>query len=435
MDSQMIRDMSLSLKDELLALRERFHRAPELSGHERSTIRAIAALLEEKGIPFTVIPDGGILAQIDWADANAPDAPHVLLRADCDALPIQESEENSAGPRRCISGVPGVSHACGHDAHIAMLLGAADVLRALRAAHPALRGRVYLLFERGEEGGCNYYYIYKYIQSQKLRIDSCFALHAAPDLPTGSIWLEEGPGHAGNVNFEIVLTGQGGHGSRPDLANNPLDCFVAIMNDLNVLRAKYIPPQDILTVNVGAVHCGSKRNIVPQTLEFKGTARFYQAESGRTFKEKLRQIIASNAALYGCQADFRVFTGPSMAQLNHREAAALARDAFRAVFPEVTLVREKELEMSSESFGVSCSYYPGVMGLLGTGSAEKGTTSGLHTPQFDVDTDALPYGAAAHAAYAMKFLEDAPRFSFQPFPGDIDAMMAYTDRPIPPRFD
>ena len=91
--------------------------------------------------------------------------------------------------------------------------------------------------------------------------------------------------------------------------------------------------------------------------------------------------------------------------------------------------------MSSESFGVLCSYYPGMMGLLGTGCPEKGTTQGLHNPQFDLDTDALPYGVAAYAAYTMKYLEENPQFSFQPFPGDIDEMMAYTDRPVPPRLD
>ena len=435
MEAEKIRELSLACQTEVLALRKYFHCAPELSAREQSTMAAIAAQLQKSDIPFTVIPDGGILAHLDWADANAPDAPHVLLRADCDALPIQESETNGTFSRAYQSAVPGVSHMCGHDAHMAMLLGAAGVLKQLRQGDATLRGRVYLLFERGEEGGCNYYYILKYIQSKKIRIDSCVGLHVAPDLPTGSIWLEEGPGHAGNVNFEIALTGTGGHGSRPNLANNPLDCFVAIANDLNTFRMKCIPPQDILTVNIGSVHCGAKRNIVPQRLEFKGTCRFYNSKSGSRFKKKLRQIITANADLYGCQAEFEVFTGPSMAQLNHREAAALARSAFREVFPEITQIAEKEPEMSSESFGVLCSYYPGMMGLLGTGCPEKGTTQGLHNPQFDLDTDALPYGVAAYAAYAMKYLEENPQFSFQPFPGDIDEMMAYTDRPVPPRLD
>lgn len=255
MEAEKIRELSLACQTEVLALRKYFHCAPELSAREQSTMAAIAAQLQKSGIPFTVIPDGGILAHLDWADANAPDAPHVLLRADCDALPIQESETNGTFSRAYQSAVPGVSHMCGHDAHMAMLLGAAGVLKQLRQGDATLRGRVYLLFERGEEGGCNYYYILKYIQSKKIRIDSCVGLHVAPDLPTGSIWLEEGPGHAGNVNFEIALTGTGGHGSRPDLANNPLDCFVAIANDLNTFRMKCIPPQDILTVNIGSVHC------------------------------------------------------------------------------------------------------------------------------------------------------------------------------------
>jgi len=435
MEAEKIRELSLACRAEVLALRKRFHCSPELSGRERATMAVIREQLQKDGIPFTVIPDGGILARLDWADADAPDAPHVLLRADCDALPIQEAETNGTCPRAYTSAVPGVAHMCGHDAHMAMLLGAAGVLKRLRRDDAALRGSVYLLFERGEEGGCNYYYVLKHLQSRKLRIDSCFALHVAPDLPTGSIWLGEGAGHAGSVNFEIVLTGAGGHGSRPDLANNPLDCFLSIANDLNSFRMRCIPPRDMLTVNIGSVRCGEKRNIVPDRLEFKGTCRFYKAEAGSLFKKQLRRIVTANADLYGCRAEFAVFTGPSMAQINHPGAAALARRALGEVFPALTQIAEKEPEMSAETFGVLCSYYPGVMGLLGTGCPEKGTTQALHSPQFDLDTDALPYGVAAHAAYAMKVLEEKPRFSFRPFPGGIDEMMAYTDRPIPPRLD
>ena len=159
MEAEKIRELSLACQTEVLALRKYFHCAPELSAREQSTMAAIAAQLQKSDIPFTVIPDGGILAHLDWADANAPDAPHVLLRADCDALPIQESETNGTFSRAYQSAVPGVSHMCGHDAHMAMLLGAAGVLKQLCQGDATLRGRVYLLFERGEEGGCNYYYL------------------------------------------------------------------------------------------------------------------------------------------------------------------------------------------------------------------------------------------------------------------------------------
>lgn len=426
MDFEKLRAACMGEREYTWQWRRYFHCHPELSGREFETVRAISGELTALGIEHTVIPDGGVLG---WLDTGR-EGKHVLLRADCDALPIQEAAENGALPRQYISANPGSAHMCGHDAHTAMLLTAAKVLKA--ADLSALSGRIYFLFERGEEGGMNYYYIMRHIQEQHIRIDSCFALHVEPKLPTGTIWLEEGPGHAGNVNFEITLRGKGGHGSRPDLANHPLDCFVAIMNDLNTVRMKQAAPQDILTVNVGSVHCGAKRNIVPETLEFKGTARFYRAETGRKFKESLRKIIDLNAEIFGCTPEYTVFSGPSLAQLNHREASALARQAVSAIAPELVQIKEKEPEMSSESYGVLCAYYPSTMGLLGTGNGEKGTCEGLHSPRFDVDLDALPYGAAALTAYAVTYLSRSPDFPFMPFPGSIDDMMAVTDR-IPPR--
>lgn len=426
MDTTRMKALCREQQPYLCGMRKTLHCQPELSGREFLTIQIIARELDSLDIRHEIVPDGGILAWIGTEDAEAP---CVLLRADCDALPIAEAECNGAGKRAYISQIPGCGHLCGHDAHTAMLLGAARVLKSLNPAE--LGGRICLLFERGEEGGMNYYYLMRHIQSRGIRIDSCFALHVEPKLPTGSVWLEEGPCHAGNVNFEIALHGTGGHGSRPDQANNPLDCFVAIMNDLNTFRMKHVAPQDILTVNVGSVHCGTKRNIVPETLEFKGTCRFYRSEAGAAFKQHLRNIIELNARLYDCCPDFLVFSGPSLSQCNHPGAAELARRAVAELLPEVTLVREKEPEMSSESYGVLCAYYPSVMGLLGTGNAQKGTCEGLHNPRFDVDTDALWYGTAAHVGYALKYLEEAPAFSFRSFPGDIDELMRFTDR-IPP---
>lgn len=430
MNQAQLKELCIGQQSYAARMRKHFHLHPELSGREFETVGAIAAELDAIGVPYEVIPDGGILG---WIETGSDDGPCVLLRADCDALPVQEAECNGAGKREYISTRPGIAHMCGHDAHTAMLLAAARVLKSSDLSH--LKGKICLLFERGEEGGLNYYYVLRHIQSRNIQIDSCFALHVDPTLPTGSLWVEAGPCHAGNVNFEITLEGKGGHGSRPDRGNNPLDCFVAIMNDLNSFRMKHVSPQDILTINVGSVHSGAKRNIIPETLEFKGTCRFYQTETGRRFKETLKKILELNGELYDCKVHYQVFNGPSLSQLNHPGASALAREAITELLPEITLVREKELEMSSETYGVLCAYYPGTMALLGTGNPEKGTCAPLHNPNFDLDPDALYLGIAAHVAYALKYLETQPTFSHQPFPGDIDEMMRFTDRKAPRPLD
>lgn len=413
--------------------RRYFHCHPEPTSREFQTIHQICNELEQLGIEYVNIRDGGVLGWIDGTAGAENDAPHVLLRADCDALTMTENPQNSKEARCCISENPGFAHMCGHDSHMSMLLSVAKILSDVDKSQ--IKGRIYLLFERGEEGGNCIYYVMKYIQEQKIRIDTCFALHVDPDFPVGKYLFQDGPNHAGNVNFEIELIGKGGHGSRPDLSNNPLDCFVSIMNQLKDVRLKYIHPASLLTYNIGSVQCGHKRNIVPECLEFKGTARFYDPEAGRIFKEKLDAIIKTSSVLYSCQPVYQVFSGPSLSLINHAGAAALAREAVTDLYGEGCLSENQEPNLGSESFSTLAAYYPSVMGRLGVRNEEKGMTSALHNPGFDLDEEAMQYGIAAHIAYALKYLETHPHFEFTPFNGDADAVLRYTNRPVPRHFD
>ena len=414
-----------------------FHRHPEPTSKEFETIKHICDELDKMGISYVNIPDGGILAEINGKEASEKETggeklPHVLLRADCDALTMEENRENANVPRICISENQGVAHMCGHDGHMAMLLGAAKVLSQIKPE--AVKGKIYLLFERGEEGGNCIYYVMKYIQEQQIRIDSCYALHVDPNIPVGKFWMEEGPSYAGNVNFEIGLTGKGGHGSRPDLSNNPLDCFVSIMNQLKDVRLKYISPKELITYNIGSVQCGHKRNIVPEFLEFKGTARFYHTEAGKIFKEKLDAIIKTNAMLYSCQPEYFVFSGPSLSLINNGDAAKLAREAAIELFGADCLV-QRERDLGSESFSTLAAYYPSIMARLGVRNEKKGMTAALHNPRFDLDEEALQYGIASHVAYALKYLEVNPTIKFTPFNGNADDVLKFTCRPVPKRYD
>ena len=413
-------------------LRRHFHRHPEPTSREFETVKFICGQLSELGIPYHRIPDGGILAEIkcaDWEDASAP---HVLLRADCDALTMEESETVAGVPRVCRSENPGVAHMCGHDSHMAMLLGAAKLLSGMDRSQ--LKGVIYLLFERGEEGGNCIYYVMKYIQEHGIRIDTCFAMHVDPQTEVGTFALKSGPDRAGSVMFEVELIGKGGHGSRPDLANNPIDCFVAIANALKDVRMRHIAPDRIITVNIGSVRSGSKRNIVPESLKFNGTARLFDVETGKLFKERLHSIIEGMAALYGCRAVYQEFSGPSLSVNNDPTATQLARDALTELFG-ADAVKEADIDMTAESFSTLSTYYPSVMARLGVWDKTRGEAAGLHKPEFDLDERALPYGIAAYAAYALRYLAQHPSFQFTPFRGDADALLRYTDRPVPARYD
>ncbi len=412
-----------------IKMRRYFHIHAEPTSREFGTVKRICRELKDMGIEYVNIPDGGVLAKIQ---GNGSSGNHILLRADCDALEMTEDTMNASRKKDCVSANSGAAHMCGHDSHTAMLLGAIKCLTELPLS--IIRGTIYLLFERGEEGGNCIYYVMKYIQAHNIRIDSCFAIHVEPSIPSGTFWVGAGPCNAGNVNFEIILKGTGGHGSRPDLSNNPLDCFIAIINELKDVRYKNISPADLITYNIGAVHCGSQRNIVPETLEFKGTARFYNSEAGQIFKDKLRDIVEVNAKLYNVTPSFDVFSGPSLAVINNVEATEIARNALISMYGSGCL-RGLSLNLGSESFSTLSSYYPSVMIRLGVGNEKEGMTAGLHSPHFDLDESAMKFGISAHLGYVVEYMKEERKIPFKPFEGDVDAVLRFTNRPVPMRFD
>ncbi|MEA4920911.1 MAG: M20 family metallopeptidase [Clostridiaceae bacterium] len=418
---------SLALQDYTTAIRRHLHENPELSGKEFNTIKLICQELDKTGVEYVNIPDGGVLATIDGPVPGKT----VLLRADCDALPIQELPCNAKKPKVCVSQIDGAAHMCGHDGHTAMLLSAAKVLKA---NVDKIKGRVYLLFERGEEGGNNIYYIMKYIQENKLHIDAAYAEHTDTSLTPGHVACQVGPAHAGAFSYLITLTGKGGHGSRPDKSNNPIDCFVSIYECIKSIRMNYIEPTTILTNSMGMVQSGTAGNVIPQTLSFSGTCRFYDAAAGNLFKQKLRQIVEAQAALFDCQVNFDRMTGPILPVINNAQLSAIGTKAIKEAMGD-DAIQPKDLNMGSESFSVLCKYYPGVMMRIGIGNEEEGMTVGGHNPGFDLDESGLPYGTASYVAVALGFLNSDEKIEHEEYNEPMDELLKFCDQRIPPRYD
>ena len=422
---------SLALSAYTTAIRRQLHEHPELWGREFETVRLICAELDQMGIEYVNIPDGGVLAHLDGPNPGKT----VLLRADCDALPIQELPNNAKQPKVCVSQVDGAAHMCGHDGHTAMLLSAAKILKANQ---DQIRGRIYLLFERGEEGGGNIYWVMKYIQENGIHIDASFAEHTDTGLTPGHVACQAGPAHAGAVGYRIKLTGRGGHGSRPDKSINPIDCFVAIYECIKSIRMNYVEPTVILTNSMGMVQSGSAGNVIPQTLTFAGTCRFYDAAAGNLFKQKLVEICKAQAALFDCEVEFESLHGPILPVINNARLAGIGADAIRAALGD-DAVQPKELNMGSESYSYLSTYYPGVMMRIGIGNEEKGMTVGGHNPGFDLDEDGLPYGTACYVAAALGFLNSDEVVENEGNDDlrakNMDEMYAFTSSEIPPHLD
>ncbi len=386
----------LTNEDFMIAERRHFHTDPELSGREYRTMEHIDALLTDMGIEHVVIEDGGILGFIQGRNTGRA----VLLRADCDALPLEEYRNNLAGPRICVSANKGVCHACGHDGHMATLLTAAKVLNEHR---DQLNGRVIIMFERGEEATHNISYIHRWMEDHDIHVDSCYGAHLYNALPSGKIAINDGAVMSGNAKFDITIEGRGGHGSRPDLSVSPVDAFVAVYNGMNTLRMRNVSPFSPLTFSVGSLHSGAANNVIPDDLRFAGTIRVFDIRTGKTYMEKLSAMVEDSCKAYGCTFKINRLQGPSSPVINDLDCAALARSSVSdAIGAEKVITCEPW--MASESFALTQNKWPGVFALVGIADPEAGSGAAHHNGAFDIDESALKYGAAAYVAYAEGFL-------------------------------
>ncbi len=395
-------------QDFMVKERRYFHQNPELSGLEDGTVKHVMEFLDSIGAEYEEVPDGGILV---FFRGDQP-GKTVLLRGDMDALPIQEAKENTAGPKVCISKVDGVCHACGHDSHTAMLMGVASVLIGVPKSE--IKGTIILMFERGEENTENILKIFRYTETHNIHIDSAFAVHAANSVDVGYLAVNDDNVSAGSFTFNLTIKGHGGHGSRPDRANSPIECFVALYNEISAIRLRKISPYMPLTFSIGCVQAGGSSNAIPDELIFKGTARFYDFAAGKIFKENMIKILDNTCPIYDCTYD-GYMGGINRSTVNNPEC----RDLARAVLSDMIgadHVITVEPSMGAETMSRALLKWPGVYVRLGTGNPEKGSTSNTHTSEFDIDEDAMTLGAAAHLAYAFAFLDsdiDTSKYAYK----------------------
>lgn len=405
-------------KDKMVFLRRYFHENPELSLQETETLAVIKKELSLYHIPYTHVENGGIIAVLQGKQPGRT----LLLRADIDALPIEENPCNLSGRRICISRRHGVMHACGHDGHTAMLLGAAKILSEHRTD---FSGTVVFMFEQGEEESGPLEKLLHYLKEESgLHIDGCYATHVRWDVPTGKIAILDGAPMAGGFGFKIKITGKGGHGSRPDLAKSPIDCFHAFYNDLQSLRMRIVSPRQCLAVSLGSVHSGEALNVIPAELVFSGTCRFFSYEDGgRQFYEAFLSLLEKSCAVYGCTYEILHLPKPLFEVRNQLQCTAIARRAAISCLGQDAL-GDCEPWMASETFAITSRLYPGVLVFTGIANAEKGSGANHHTPEFDLDEDGLTAGLTMCLAYTQTFLTNRDPIEFTPNPEPLDSLAA-----------
>ena len=398
-----VKKAAAETKDYIVSIRREFHRHPELSLQEFRTAQRIEEELDKFGSPHTRVGVTGVLGTLKGAKDNGK---VLVLRADIDALPIEETHECAYRSENA-----GVMHACGHDGHMAMQLMAAKCLQRWKDQWD---GTVVLMFERGEEESGPLEYLLRYLETESpWHIDACYATHVRWDIPAGKVSICHDAPMAGGFGFEIRIDGHGGHGSRPDLAESPIDCFHDFYGNMQALRMRAVPPKECLTFSIGSLHSGDVLNVIPNSLTFAGTCRFFSYDhAGRRFYEEFKRILANACQTYDCRYDILHMPEPLFEVQNNPVCVAIAEKAVEKYIGADALT-DCTPWMASETFAITSRLYPGVLTFTGIENEEKGCGANHHTPEFDLDEDGLTYGAATCLGFALDYLAEKPNIPFQ----------------------
>lgn len=383
-----IRCLAAQNSDYIIALRRQFHRFPELGREEHKTASIIRSELDMLGIPWRAVGATGTLATLAaTGEAEAV----VVLRSDIDALPV---EEETGLP--FVSEIPGMMHACGHDCHMAMLLGAAKILSSL----PQRRNTVRFLFQPAEECGAG---AVDMIEGGVLDgADTVYGTHIWPDVPNGKAAIVDGYLMAGGDSFIINVTGHGGHGSQPERCIDPIPVITAATDAIHQMKAVRVRGDEPLAVTVGYIRCGTLMNVIPDSGELGGTIRWFSRKTREMVMAQIRAIADACATMYGAKATVS-FSPIAGCVENDPVCARQAREALTALSGEEAVLSHVPLAMSSEDFAYYAERVPSVFAWLGC--SKEGAEHGLHNPHFDPDESVLPVGAALHALYAMRFMK------------------------------
>lgn len=399
--------------------RRLIHMNPELLFEERETSALVQKHLTEVGVPFRsgVGGDGrslyltpeqieksglsvgpptggtGVLGTITGKRGKS-DGKTVLLRADMDALPLQEIADVPYKSRN-----PGKMHACGHDVHTTVLLGVAEVLAGLA---DTFDGTVKLMFQPGEEGGGGAAAMIHDGILENPEVDAAFALHVTSDLRAGKVALNAGPFSAASDRFEIQVTGKGGHAAAPHTTVDPTLVAAHIMIALQALVSRETNPMEPAVVTVGKLISGTTSNIIPQTATLSGTVRTFSPEVQDNIERRMADLASGIAQGFGATAE-TIYMRGYPALNNDPAVSQIAIDAATELLGPENVLPSSPM-MGGEDMAFVGAKVPTCMFWLGVGNPEKGFIYPIHNPGFDADEDAIAIGVKTMAAVALRYL-------------------------------
>ena len=365
--------------DDLVGLRRDLHAHPELRFEEHRTAVIVADRLAALGLEVHRGLGGtGVVGTLRGREPGA-----ILLRADMDALPITEASGVAYASRH-----PGRMHACGHDGHVAMLLGAAAELS--RGERPA--GTLHLVFQPGEEGGAGGRRMIEDGLFDLFPVEACFGLHNWPTLPLGRFGICPGPIMAAGTRFTITIKGRGGHAAQPHLAVDPIAIGCALVGELQTLVSRRTDPVQAAVLSVCMFHAGETDNVLPDRAEIRGTIRTLDGGVMMDLETGLTRLVEGLPAAHGARGRV-AFHGSYPLTANSRAEATFAGDQMRSLVGAEAVDDPTPPNMTSEDFGFMLERRPGAYGLIGTAVPGRSSPA-LHAATYDFNDDAIPLGVA-----------------------------------------
>ncbi|MEQ2130025.1 amidohydrolase [Caldanaerobacter subterraneus KAk] len=389
MRKEQVEELVNKVKEEVVQWRRYFHQYPELSFHEEKTAQRIADILStfEGLIISRPLPNSVV------ADLEGRGEKRVAIRADIDALPIQEENEFDFASKN-----PGVMHACGHDGHIAVLLGTAKVLSQLRKE---LKGNVRFIFQPAEEmppGGAK-----ELVERGVLQgVDFVIGEHLWTPLPVGKVGIVYGPMMASADMFTIKIIGKGGHAALPHYTVDPIAISAEVVTNLQHIVSREIDPLEPIVVTIGRISGGTTDNVIPNVVEMAGTVRLFNPGIREEISSVMERIIKGITTAHRASYEFNFKPGYAPV-INNKGVVKVVEEAVKELFGEEAIVRIKPV-MGGEDFSAYLERVPGTFFFVGAGNEEKGIVHPHHHPRFNIDEKALEIAVKIFVYTTFKLL-------------------------------
>ena len=391
MQSSDIISQSREIHQWIVEKRRAIHRHPELMYEEFETSRLVQNTLSELGIEYEKdVAVTGVVGLVGNGEG-----PCIALRADMDALPIHEEADVEFR-----SEIDGKMHACGHDCHTAMLLGAA---RVLKDNEGEINGTIKLIFQPAEEGGAGGKMMRDQGVLEDPDVERIFGLHVSDKLPTGTLASKEGTLLAATSSIKILVSGDGGHAAMPHLTVDPVVTGSKIVVELQTLVSRELDPLESGVISITMANAGSATNVIPSSMELQGTIRSLTSDGITRLQQRVREVAEAIAMANRCIAEVTFPGNDFPPTVNDGECWELGRISAGEILGE-ECVSEMGSIMGGEDFSYYTQVIPGCFSFLGVGNPEIGAVYGVHHPKFKVDEDALSLGTAIHVNTAFKAL-------------------------------